>query len=127
MVDSTGAMLMHLVQQAQSRIQSQIVRVRQQKSLRGVVGLIHPEVPGHLRSLVRGTQTERDLRRACEQAATRIVERQLGELKGLSEADSRKRFTQLYATEWQFLRGNFPRLFREIEHERLAHQKGTPA
>lgn len=120
--NSSSAMVDYLAQRARSHVQSQIARVRVQTSLRGVVDLLGPQVPSHLRSLMRSNPVARELQLTCERAARRIVEGQMRKIRELPEALGAQMFNRLYTTEWQLLRGNFPKLFRDVERERLVRR-----
>lgn len=120
-----AGMLAFLAQRAQTQIQGQIAQLRQQTTLRGVVSLLHPQVPGHLRSLVKGTPAARQLQATGESVAKRIIDKQLEEINTMPPKEARARFGQLYTTDWQLLRGNFPRLAQEIERERLSRRSSS--
>ena len=120
------ARLSILVMQAHQQLERQANLVRAQTSLRMVVHLMNPQVPGYLRSLVRADPAVRRLRQACEDQAKTLLERQLTDIGRMDSDAGAQAFNRLYQGEWQLLRGNFPRLFARIERERMRMRSAEP-
>ena len=119
---ATNQILMQALTQAESRLRLQAAQALRQTTLRGVILLMTPQVPSHLRPIIRQSRAARELRAACERAAQEIVTRQLNEVEKLPPDQAITRLDQLFLNEWGMLRGNFPRLFVFVENERTARR-----